>query len=134
MNLACFRSCHWIKHLDKLPAKDSVISTYKDLHYLFSLQEHLLELEREQDIEGQILYALFEDSTNKTWRVATVPAHPDSFELRKSIKSEWKALRDGALDSKSGIEGCIFVHASGFIGGHKNREGALQMAIQSLED
>jgi len=97
-------------------------------------KEHLLELEREQDIEGQILYALFEDSTNKTWRVATVPAHPDSFELRKSIKSEWKALRDGALDSKSGIEGCIFVHASGFIGGHKNREGALQMAIQSLEE
>jgi uncharacterized UPF0160 family protein len=30
-------------------------------------------------------------------------------------------------------EGAIFVHASGFIGGHKTREGAMAMAVRSLE-
>lgn len=32
----------------------------------------------------------------------------------------------------SGIDGCIFVHASGFIGGANSYEGALAMAVGSL--
>ncbi len=28
------------------------------------------------------------------------------------------------------IPGCIFIHAGGFIGGHKTYDGALQIAIQ----
>jgi uncharacterized UPF0160 family protein len=35
--------------------------------------------------------------------------------LRKHIS--WKGVRDEKLDEVSGIEGCIFVHASGFTGG-----------------
>jgi uncharacterized UPF0160 family protein len=30
-------------------------------------------------------------------------------------------------------DGAIFVHASGFIGGHKTKEGAMAMALRSLE-
>ena len=41
-------------------------------------------------------------------------------------------LRDDVLSEKSGIEGCIFVHASGFIGGHKTKEGALAMSFAAL--
>jgi uncharacterized UPF0160 family protein len=37
------------------------------------------------------------------------------------------------LDAVSGIEGCIFVHAGGFIGGNKTLEGAKAMAIKALE-
>ena len=96
-------------------------------------KEHLFELEEEQSLAGQILYVLFEDGTNKNWRVGTVPVHPQSFECRKTLKEDWKALRGADLDAKSGIQGCVFVHAAGFIGGHDNRQGALQMAIQSLE-
>merc|ERR1712029_915290 len=96
-------------------------------------KEHVDDLEAEQGITGQILFTLFEDSTNKTWRVGTLPVHPGSFECRRTLRNEWKALRDTDLDAKSGIEGCVFVHAAGFIGGHKNREGALQMAIKSLD-
>lgn len=33
----------------------------------------------------------------------------------------------------SGIKGCIFVHASGFIGGNETREGALEMARKTLQ-
>lgn len=52
---------------------------------------------------------------------------------RLSLKEEWRGLRDEELSKISGIPGCIFVHASGFIGGNKTREGALQMALQSLK-
>jgi uncharacterized UPF0160 family protein len=31
------------------------------------------------------------------------------------------------------VSGCIFVHASGFIGGNKTYEGALAMASKALE-
>jgi uncharacterized UPF0160 family protein len=33
----------------------------------------------------------------------------------------------------SGIPGCIFVHAGGFVGGNKTLEGAKQMAYKALE-
>lgn len=42
-------------------------------------------------------------------------------------------VRDDQLSDLSGIDGCIFCHATGFIGGNKNREGALKMALKSLE-
>ncbi len=29
----------------------------------------------------------------------------------------WRGVRDEALDKLTGIDGCIFVHAAGFIGG-----------------
>ena len=51
---------------------------------------------------------------------------------RLPLPEPWRGLRDEALDEVSGIPGCIFVHASGFIGGHRTREGALNMARATL--
>jgi len=45
---------------------------------------------------------------------------------------EWRGLRDEELSKKSGIPGCIFVHATGFIGGNKTEEGVLEMARRCL--
>ena len=45
---------------------------------------------------------------------------------------QWRGLRFENLDEASGIEGCVFVHSSGFIGGHKTKEGALGMAEAAL--
>lgn len=42
-------------------------------------------------------------------------------------------VRDEELSNIAGIDNCIFCHATGFIGGNKKREGALKMAIKSLE-
>ena len=42
-------------------------------------------------------------------------------------------MRDDALSELSGIDGCIFVHAAGFIGGNKTYDGALAMASKALE-
>ena len=53
--------------------------------------------------------------------------------LRLSLPKEWQGLRDDELAKESGISGCIFVHASGFIGGNENYEGALAMARKSLQ-
>ena len=56
-----------------------------------------------------------------------------SFDNRLTLPKEWQGVRDDELSSISGIPGCIFVHASGFIGGNVNYDGALAMARRSLE-
>ena len=76
---------------------------------------------------------MFEDETNKTWRVAAVPVEDQSFVSRMKLKSDWCSLRDQELSDKAEIEGCVFVHTAGFIGGNKTREGALQMAKRTIE-
>lgn len=75
-----------------------------------------------------MLYALYQD-TGGSWRIQAVPVTPESFHSRKKLPSSWQGLRDQALSELVG-EGAIFVHASGFIGGHKTKDGALSMAIQ----
>jgi uncharacterized UPF0160 family protein len=55
---------------------------------------------------------------------------PESFDSRKKLPTPWRGVRDAALSELVGVEGAIFVHASGFIGGHQTKEGALSMAIQ----
>lgn len=65
-----------------------------------------------------------------TRRVQCVGVEGEEFQNRKSLP--WKGLRDDDLSKASGIPGGIFVHISGFIGGNKTKEGALQMAKKAL--
>lgn len=58
---------------------------------------------------------------------------PSVFLPRLSLLEEWRGIRDEALSKLSGIEGCVFVHAGGFIGGNKSQEGALEMARRTLQ-
>lgn len=95
-------------------------------------REHLFDLEQELGIEGQLKCILFADF-NGSWRVQAVPISVRSFELRTPLKAEWQGLRDKELSEKTGIEDCIFVHATGFIGGNKTYDGVLKMAIQNLD-
>jgi uncharacterized UPF0160 family protein len=93
-------------------------------------KDHLFEL---PDDGKPVLYALYQD-TGGSWRIQAVPEDPNSFISRKKLPAEWCGVRDAALDEKVGFSGggAIFVHASGFIGGHKVKEGALDMAIKAL--
>ena len=43
---------------------------------------------KEQNIQGEILFCLFEDETNKTWRVAAVPVEDQSFVSRMKLKED----------------------------------------------
>lgn len=95
-------------------------------------KEHLFELEKDLNIDVPIKFAIYTDQNNN-WRVQCVSVRPDSFVNRLSLLEEWHGIRDEQLSSVSGIKGCIFVHASGFIGGNETREGALEMARRTLQ-
>lgn len=95
-------------------------------------KEHLFSLEEELQVETPIKFVLYPDQ-NGQWRVQCVPAGLNTFQNRLSLLEEWRGVRDEALSELSGIKDCIFVHASGFIGGNKTQEGALEMARRTLQ-
>ncbi|KAJ3507081.1 hypothetical protein NMY22_g17045 [Coprinellus aureogranulatus] len=99
-------------------------------------KEHLFDLEKDASTgieEGAATYIVYPDESGGNWRVQAVPVSPHSFESRKALPEPWRGVRDDALSQLSGIDGGIFVHASGFIGGNKTKEGALTMAKKALE-
>uniref|UniRef100_G3NUG1 Chromosome 12 open reading frame 10 n=1 Tax=Gasterosteus aculeatus TaxID=69293 RepID=G3NUG1_GASAC len=95
-------------------------------------KEHLFSLEKELKVETPIKFVLYPDQ-NGQWRVQCVPAGLNTFQNRLSLPEEWRGVRDEALSELSGIKGCIFVHAGGFIGGNKTQEGALEMTRRTLQ-
>lgn len=95
-------------------------------------KDHLHSLESELSIEGKILYVLYKDSAG-SWRIQCVPESSSSFVSRKPLPEPWRGVRDDELSKLTGIPGCVFVHASGFIGGNKTKEGVLTMCEKSLE-
>jgi uncharacterized UPF0160 family protein len=130
-----------------LPARDLVLSALSARYnedpngriLLFQRfvpwKEHLFQLEAEHGIagDGLPLYVIYPDESSANWRVQAVPTSPDSFVSRKALPEEWRGHRDDNLSKLTGIEDCIFVHASGFIGGNKTRDGALNLARLALK-
>lgn len=98
-------------------------------------KDHLFNLEKELAIpeEEKPLYVLYGEGPGKPWRIQAVPVSKDSFQSRKPLPEAWRGIRDEALSELTGIPGGVFVHASGFIGGNKTYEGALEMAQKALQ-
>lgn len=106
---------------------------------------HIFRLEDELSLADseKILYVVYPDESGK-WRVQAVPVSTESFESRRALPEAWRGVRDDALSELSGIPGCVFVHASGFIGGtlgrgfrhshtgNTTKDGALSMARTAL--
>ncbi|KAL1131671.1 hypothetical protein AAG570_011284 [Ranatra chinensis] len=95
-------------------------------------EEHFFQLEKQMKINPAIKYLLFTDR-NGDWRVRAVPEKSGSFVLRLPLHETWRGLNKEELVLANGIEGSNFVHSSGFIGGNKTKDGALKMAVKSLE-
>ncbi|XP_054033479.1 LOW QUALITY PROTEIN: MYG1 exonuclease [Dryobates pubescens] len=95
-------------------------------------QQHLFRLEQELALPRPLLLLLYPDQAGQ-WRLQSVPREPGGFQSRLPLPEPWRGLRGQALARRAGIPGCVFVHASGFTGGHQSREGALQMARRTLE-
>ncbi|KAJ1330623.1 hypothetical protein BSLG_009075 [Batrachochytrium salamandrivorans] len=96
-------------------------------------KEYLHQLESEGSIpESELPYYVVYEDTSSQWRVQAVPIKPSSFASRKALPEPWRGIRDQELSTLAGIDGCVFVHASGFIGGCKTKDAALEMAIRSL--
>lgn len=95
-------------------------------------KEHLYAIEKENDARGDIKFVLFADSSTK-WRISTVSVTSTSFEFRFGLPEPWRGVRDAELSTLTGVDGCIFVHAAGFIGGCETKEGVLALAKKALE-
>ncbi|EIE18778.1 metal-dependent protein hydrolase [Coccomyxa subellipsoidea C-169] len=96
-------------------------------------KEHLYDLEQELALDKPLKFCIYEDDRAKSWRVQAVSVAAGSFENRKSLPAAWMGLRDAELSEAAGIPDCVFVHASGFIGGTKTLEGAIRMAQAGLK-
>lgn len=126
-----------------LPAKSLVIDAVKnrfnidasgkiiELAEFCPWKEHLFQVEREMNIENTIEFVIFPD-TSGSYRVSTVPITSTSFDFRKGLPEPLRGLRDEELSEKSGLSGCVFIHAAGFIGGAKPRDSAIGLAKMSL--
>ena len=136
-------------HKSWLPARAKVAKAYKSRFEVdpsgaimvlpaagIPWKEHLYVIESEDpDPEApKVLYALYpeKEEEGSKWRVQAVSVTLSSFESRKPLKEDWRGMRDSELSAKTGIPGCVFVHASGFVGGNENKEGVLEMARQSM--
>lgn len=96
--------------------------------------DHLFAAEEEEGSVGNVLYVLFpEGAVGGKWRIRAVSKSKDGFELRKPLPEAWRGVRDQDLDKLAGIDDCVFVHASGFIGGSQSYAGALAMAKKALD-
>ncbi|XP_066146882.1 MYG1 exonuclease isoform X2 [Euwallacea fornicatus] len=127
------------------PARDVVkksIEDRKDVHESGQIivlndrccwKNHFFSIEEELKIEGDIKFCLFYDQIGDSWRVQGIPIQPDSFVCRVFLHKDWRGLRNEDLSKVANIKDCIFCHATGFIGGNKTKEGALEMALQSLQ-
>jgi uncharacterized UPF0160 family protein len=100
-------------------------------------KDHLYTLEEQSkgSSEEGVLYVLYPEKPgpDSKWRIQAVPVNKDSFESRKPLPEAWRGVRDEKLDGVTGISGCVFVHAAGFIGGNQTFEGAKAMALKALE-
>lgn len=94
-------------------------------------KEHLFTIEKELGIEGEVKFALFL-SIEKDWRVCAVPTAFGSFVSRLPLHIDYSGLRDEQLSQVSGIPGCIFVHATGFIGGGNSKETCIALAEKTM--
>jgi len=95
-------------------------------------QSHLHDIEEELNIKGQLKYVLFADQGGQ-WRIQCIPKSPSSFENIAPLPVPWRGKRDEELSSITGIDGCVFVHSNGFIGGNKTKEGIFKMAHLALK-
>ncbi|KAK9869217.1 hypothetical protein WA026_002967 [Henosepilachna vigintioctopunctata] len=94
-------------------------------------KDHIYNIEEELGIQGLIKFVIFHDMGG-SWRVQGVPIQPDSFVCRVFLHRNWRGVRDDQLSDVAGIQNCIFCHSTGFIGGNATKEGAIEMALKSL--
>lgn len=103
-------------------------------------KEHLYNIEDGATLpeDQKVLFVLYpeKEEPGSKWRIQAVSKDMASFVNRKSLPEQWRGVRDAELDKLLGSDvedGAVFVHASGFIGGHKTEAGARAMAAKALE-
>jgi len=75
-------------------------------------------------------FVVFDSGDN--FKVMQIPSEPGSFKGRISLPESWHGLSGESLDEVTGIEGGVFVHRNGFIGGWKTEKAALEAAVLAI--
>ena len=98
-------------------------------------KDHLYTLEDKEGGDSKVLYVLYPEkpTPEAKWRIQCVPESKDSFQSRKPLPEAWRGFRDEELSGITGVDGGVFVHAAGFIGGNKTFDGAMAMAVKALD-
>jgi len=91
--------------------------------------KHLKRIEHDNPESPLILYSI-SPRTDGTYSIKALGTG-SGFELRKALP--FPGLRAIELSEKSGIEGGVFVHKTGFTGAFATYEGAFRFAVLALE-
>ena len=127
------------KNVEKAWAKKDAFHASGEYIYFEDMgpwKEHLNDIESENNKEGIIKFAFYQDD-RKMFRIQTIAPKDNGFGMRVPIAKAWRGLRSSdfkQLDQESGFQDIEFVHASGFIGGAWSLETAIRMADQSLAE
>lgn len=128
---------HVIKAFDpetrkSLDPKGRILFFADQVNWKAHLEEVEAKFAEDPASEGleQILYVVY-FAGNNDWRVQAV--EKATFVSRKALPEPWRGVRDDALSELSGVPQCTFVHASGFIGGNKTKDGALELAKKAVD-
>ncbi|KAL8935882.1 MAG: hypothetical protein Q9216_005212 [Gyalolechia sp. 2 TL-2023] len=127
----------WKDHLYTFESSSSSPSlpSFSSLNETSTADKQPRQAHPQQQQKHQVLYVLYPESASpgSKWRIQAVPVGRDSFESRKALPEKWRGLRDEELSAVVGVPGCVFVHASGFIGGNETEGGAREMAARAVE-
>lgn len=84
----------------------------------------------DKKLNKEIQLVIFKNTGN--FRIYSLRVEKNSFTSRCPLPEPWRGLRGADLDRVSGIDGCIFVHPSGFTGGNISYSGAIKMCNEAL--
>ncbi|CAH8570778.1 unnamed protein product [Dicrocoelium dendriticum] len=119
------RYCPWATHFHQLEKAE--FERNSDKLRPFDISDPVSYLNRP-------IYCLYQRDDN-SWAVQAISVSDlDHYINRVPFPEPWRGLRDEELSQAIGLTGCIFVHATGFLGIHKTHQGALQMAQMSLKE
>ena len=65
-------------------------------------KEHLYQLEKQAECEGEVQYVIYSDS-NGSWRVQAVGVQGEGFTSRLPLPESWRGVRDEKLSELTGI-------------------------------
>lgn len=122
----------YLENLSRYGQKNVMQKYEKDIlitERIGKIDDIVCELEGEYNLD--VKYVI----NNKEYvsLVYAVRVHSNKFVQKCPLHKEWLGLRDKELCEISGIDGCLYVHSSGFMAANKTLEGALQMCYKSME-
>ena len=87
------------------------------------------KIEESLGLKDQLLYVIFLDETDFTFRAVGIPETQGSFQVRKPFREDFRGTRDEELQNLTGTKTANFCHAGGFIAGAKTLEEIKSLSL-----